>query len=243
MCTVSYIPHKEKGFILTSNRDERAFRPTMAPQIYTIRAIRVGFPKDARAGGSWIAANDRGRLCCLLNGGFTAHHKNSHYAQSRGTVLLELISSASEVQHFFQQKDLSDIEPFTMISLQWKNPMVEQLSQLVWDGKLAHFRLLNPLESFLWSSVTLYSEEHRQLRKQWFGRFLLEQSGKFTPESILEFHSGKHTLDQTVNLLMERKGDLKTVSITQVIPEDDRFRMKYLDLHLLEEAELEIGLA
>jgi hypothetical protein len=34
-----------------------------------------------------------------------------------------------------------------------------------------------------------------------------------------------------VNLVMEREDGLKTVSITQVIPENGKFRMHYFDLH------------
>lgn len=90
MCTVTYIPPShDNDFILTSNRDEKVHRPTFHPRIYNIRGTEVCFPKDAVAGGSWIAANDRGRLCCLLNGAFTPHEKQSIHTSSRGKVWTE----------------------------------------------------------------------------------------------------------------------------------------------------------
>ena len=241
MCTVSYIPNaNDAGFVLTSNRDEKSFRPTVVPQIYTIGKLKVGFPKDVQAGGSWIAANGNGRLCCLLNGAFVAHEKKPPYTQSRGTVLLELISSESDASDFFQEKDLLGIEPFTMITLEQHEATVRHFSELIWDGTSKHFRKLNPEESYIWSSVTLYGDEHRHLRKQWFDRFLQEHSGDLSPENILKFHSGSHTGDHSINVIMEREGGLKTVSITQLVPENGKFRMKYHDLHKLENTEIEI---
>lgn len=91
MCTVSYIPKKSAGgFVLTSNRDEKVFRPTIPPLLYELGETKLGFPKDEKAGGSWIAANNNCRLCCLLNGAFVAHEKKPHHTQSRGTILVEL---------------------------------------------------------------------------------------------------------------------------------------------------------
>ncbi|MDP2338436.1 MAG: NRDE family protein [Bacteroidota bacterium] len=229
MCTVSYIPGNE-GFVLTSNRDEKSFRPTITPQIYRIGEMDVCFPKDATAGGSWIAANDKGRLCCLLNGAFVAHQKKSHYVQSRGKVLIELTSSLLGVFDFFQENNLIEIEPFTMITLDLQDEKIIQFSEFNWDGYAKHFKELDNLQAFIWSSVTLYSPEHRKLRRQWFDRFLNDHTENITPENILAFHSGSQTSDHSINVVMERDGGMKTVSITQVIPVKGKFKMNYLDL-------------
>ncbi|GET24402.1 NRDE family protein [Prolixibacter sp. NT017] len=232
MCTVSYIPNANgSSFVLTSNRDEKAFRPTIAPQIYELGETKTGFPKDEKAGGSWIAANNNGRLCCLLNGAFVAHEKKPHYTQSRGNILVELASSSLSPVDFYENKNLMNVEPFTIVTVETSNNKITHFSEFIWDGNKKHFKELNPGEPQIWSSVTLYSEEHRNLRKQWFGRFLKNVNGNISPESILGFHSGKHTSDNSINTVMEREGGLKTVSITQVIPENGKFRMSYFDLH------------
>lgn len=232
MCTVSYIPKKDnEGFVLTSNRDEKSFRPTKAPQIYWMDENNVCFPKDEKAGGSWIAANNNGRLCCLLNGAFEAHQKKSYYAESRGKILTELTSSNLNSFDFFQYKNLQEIEPFTIVTIDNKDGQINSFSEFIWDGTTPHFRELNPNESYIWSSVTLYSPEHRKLRKQWFGQFLKNINGNLSPENIFDFHSGTHTEDNSINVVMERNGGLKTVSITQVFPKNGKLRMNYFDLH------------
>ncbi len=231
MCTVTYIPPTNTdGFILTSNRDEKSFRPTIPPQIYQVNGMNVCFPKDEQAGGSWIASNDRGRLCCLLNGAFVAHQKKPRYAQSRGTVLIELASSALTPADFFQVKNLRNVEPFTIITLEIRSGSISHLSEFIWDGHGKHLRNLPQNEPAIWSSVTLYDEEHRKLRRQWFKRLLANQNGTISPEQIFDFHSGSHTNDSEIDVVMEREGGLKTVSITQVVPEKGKFRMAYYDL-------------
>ncbi len=239
MCTVSYIPpSKDNDFILTSNRDEKVKRPTFHPEIYNIRGTQVCFPKDALAGGSWIAANEKGRLCCLLNGAFTPHTKQSFHIHSRGKVLTDLVASSLDVMFFFSQQDLSKTEPFTIITVEIKEEKLVLFTEFIWDGTTKYLKELDQDQPYVWSSVTLYSDEHRRLRKEWFNSFLSKHHSKVSSDEIWSFHSGNHTSDSTINLVMHREEGLKTVSITQVTPHNGKFAMKYVDL--LENAEHKI---
>ena len=231
MCTVTYIPETDKrGFILTSNRDEKSFRPTVPPEIYSMDSTKVCFPKDAQAGGSWIAMNDKGRLCCLLNGAFKAHQKMQYHTRSRGTVLTGFASTQMNVSDYFNSEDLSVVEPFTIIVVEQEKGQVTGMFEFVWDGNIKHVRKPDPLKPAFWSSVTLYSAENRKHRQEWFRNFLESNNGSITPAKVFEFHSGTHTSDNSVNLVMERVGGLKTVSITQVTTRNGIFIMTYRDL-------------
>lgn len=231
MCTVTYIPETAgRGFILTSNRDEKSFRPTVPPEIYSMESTKVCFPKDTKAGGSWIAINDKGRLCCLLNGAHVAHLKKHYHTRSRGTVLTGIVTTPLHVTEYFNSEDLSAVEPFTIIVLEQEKGQVNEMFEFVWDGNKKHVREPDPLKPDLWSSVTLYSAENRKHRKEWFSNFLESHNGSLTPGKVFEFHAGTHTTDNTVNLVMERSGGLKTVSITQVTTHNDKFLMTYRDL-------------
>jgi len=231
MCTVSYIPKiNDNGFLLTSNRDEKEFRQTINPEIYTFGDVKVSFPKDALAGGSWIAINDRGRLCCLLNGGFKSHKKQSFHTLSRGKILLELTSSEAGFKEYFEGRELSNVEPFTIVAIQKKEDKIISFCELIWDGEKKHFRELNIEESYIWSSATLYSEENRKKRKSWFTQFLTNNNENISLENVFEFHSGTHTEDNSINLIMERENGLKTVSITQVVSKGTKLQLNYNDL-------------
>jgi hypothetical protein len=231
MCTVSYFPlSSAHNFILTSNRDEKDFRATLPPAIHKLHGTSLLYPKDEQAGGSWITANNKGRVCCLLNGAFIAHEKQDFHTVSRGTILLELSTSALSVDTFFAGKNLSNVEPFTIVSIEQKSEQIGSLCEFVWDGNEKHFRQLDSNAPYIWSSVTLYNKEQRKERKEWFTQFLAEAEGELSAEQIFAFHSGSHTHDNSINLVMQRGGGLKTVSITQIRPQHGNLQMTYFDM-------------
>src|SRR5687768_1683567 len=95
MCTVTFIPVRDKIYI-TSNRDEKHWRsPALEPAVYPFSTGRLLFPKDADAGGTWIAAHENGQTIVFLNGGFVCHTPNPPYRRSRGLILLDLLNSAN----------------------------------------------------------------------------------------------------------------------------------------------------
>lgn len=241
MCTVTYIPQtRSGGFILTSNRDERMERKTIAPRVFDIAGRKVCFPMDSQAGGSWIAASNDGKLCCLLNGGNEPHQKQEHHIYSRGKVLLDFIATEENTREFFMDLELGNVEPFTIITIRHEEGSVVHFSESLWDGENKHFRDLDEQHPHIWSSVTLYTPEQRMLRKEWFQKFISEFFPGIEPDHVMRFHSGTHTGDRSVNVVMEREGGLKTVSITQIIPGAERQLVKYLDFVEDRKYELEL---
>src|SRR5215216_6452651 len=115
MCTVSYVPLKNKEFILTSNRDENPLRVTHDPgDATTIQdSGTIISPRDSKAGGSWIGMSANGKIACLLNGAFKKHHHNPPYSRSRGLVLMEYFSYNSAME-FHNKVKLEGVENFTL---------------------------------------------------------------------------------------------------------------------------------
>lgn len=226
MCTVSYIPNSEDTFILTSNRDERSNRITRPPSAATIGNVTVFFPKDEEAGGTWIAAGDNGRICCLLNGAFKKHKRKPFYVKSRGKLLLETFEYEN-IYDFFQNSSLHDIEAFTLIV----SDVIEtqKLFEFRWNEKKKYLKEIDAYAPHIWSSATLYNENTRKLRAKWFKKWL-ENKIDINKENIMEFHSFPHSNDPKNDLIMEREGGLKTVSITQIEFNKDSFNMHYHDL-------------
>ena len=74
MCTVTYIPFGNAEFILTSSRDIPFARKKAEPPKKTVEdGVALHYPRDGKAGGTWIGFSDKNRLICLLNGGFDYH--------------------------------------------------------------------------------------------------------------------------------------------------------------------------
>lgn len=223
MCTVSFIPVRDKYFI-TSNRDEKSSRKhAIAPAVYEFESGKVIFPKDGDAGGSWIAMHENGNAAVLLNGAFEKHVPQPPYRLSRGKIFLHLISGESPIRRF-DRLDLDRIEPFTFITIDKGD-----LYECRWDGKKKYCRQLRNCRHYIWSSATLYEKEVVRKREQWFASFLNTHPTP-TQEDILHFHQLTGDGDKNNDLQMERSGLFSTVSITGILLTADRGSMKYLDL-------------
>ena len=92
MCTVTFLPLPNQGFVLTSNRDVGYQREkALDPSTYEEEEVSLFYPKDGKAGGTWIGTSRNNRLICLLNGGFENHKRASSYPKSRGLIVKELL--------------------------------------------------------------------------------------------------------------------------------------------------------
>ena len=222
MCTVSFIPI-HKGVLFTSNRDENSHRPTTPPEIYAENEMHLVFPKDEKAGGSWIVARNDGTCIVLLNGAFIKHQRQLHYRKSRGLIMLELIRQKFPLT-YFQTIDLQDIEPFTLIIFQ-----NERLTEVKWDGFEKHEFDKSITKPHIWQSASLYSRKQKNYRKLWFEEFC-RYNTPLSSEKILHFHSSTEEKNAEYGLIINRKDTIKTVSITQLLIKNSAIKMTYKDL-------------
>lgn len=222
MCTVSFVSSGGRYFI-TSNRDEHISRPlALQPKEETIGSVKVLFPKDPKAGGTWFALNEFGAVGVLLNGAFVNHQLGGIYAKSRGLVLLDIISSNNPVG-VLKEMELYQIEPFTLVLFDMG------LMEFRWDGNQKYFRKLDTAQNHIWSSATLYSDETIQQRAKMFDRFQASKNSAIEPSDIMDFHSNNHN-DFENGFIIDRESGLKTFSVTQAILGEDQILMKHLDL-------------
>ena len=222
MCTVTYIPTPE-GCIITSNRDEKITRErALSPQEYLIEGKKIIFPKDPKAGGTWVAHSET-KIVVLLNGAQERHIPKSNYRKSRGLVVLELISAENSLE-YWKTSDLTDIEPFTIVLFE-NNKLV----QLQWNEVEKTEEVIDEKQFHIWSSSTLYSKEIREQRKTWFYNFMQNKNNP-TAEEILHFHQFTESENKDFGLQINRNDVLKTISITQCKVTHDKIKMVYLDL-------------
>lgn len=222
MCTVTYIPTAE-GCIITSNRDEKITRErALSPQEYLIDGKKIIFPKDPKAGGTWVAHNET-KIIVLLNGAQEKHIPKPNYRKSRGLIVLDLITAENSLD-CWKSIDLTDIEPFTIVLFE-----NDKLVQLQWNEVEKSTLQFDETQFHIWSSSTLYSKEIRDQRKEWFQGFI-ETKNCPTPEEILNFHQFTESENKDFGLQINRNNILKTISISQCLVNNNEIKMIYLDL-------------
>jgi len=234
MCTVTYLPLSETDFILTSNRDVPFAREKASvPKTYTEDGVQITYPKDGKAGGTWIGLSDKKRLICLLNGGFEYHTSRISYRKSRGLILKELLKTI-DLQKALNEIDLQDIEQFTLAIVNWQKKL--QLYEFVWDGVEKHLKKLAQAPH-IWSSSTLYDASVKKLRQEWFKKWYTSNS--FTSKNILDFHHTAGVGDCNIDVIMNR-GLGGTVSITSVKKNKDTIEVDYEDVQTKKTTSLSI---
>ncbi len=221
MCTVTYLPIGEADFILTSNRDEQPSRKTIEPKDYIEDGVKLTYPKDELAGGTWIGLSDKNRLVCLLNGGFETYKREASYKMSRG-IIVKAILKSDDFKSYINNFDFVGIEPFTIVLLDWNTEL--KTYELVWDGAEKHFSELKK-EPKIWSSATLYTQEEKSLRKKWFADWLENQS-EFTQEEILKFHHNSE-IGTPENSIKMKRSYVETVSVTSIKKSSQEIAMNY----------------
>ena len=98
-----------------------------------------------------------------------------------------------------------------------------------WDGEITYSSQLPYDEPNIWSSVTLYSKEVIDKRKQWFHEWLVAHPG-YMRDDIISFHTFGGEGDTRTNILMEHDNKLKTVSITSILYHKGQISFRYKDL-------------
>ena len=225
MCTVtlSVLPDFNKGFVLTSNRDEAPFREELPPDFYMEAGVKMLYPMDKESGGTWIGVSEYSRVICLLNGGFAAHERETSYRQSRGIVVKDLLA-APDFDKAIKEYDLQGIEPFTIIAADWNSRL--RFVELVWDGNSKHFKDLE-LTKHLWSSSPLYDSAMKEQRESWFNTF--QKENDLTPDNFWKFHHSAGIGDKNIDVVMDR-GFVRTQSITQITNTSAETIIKFKDL-------------
>ena len=193
----------------------------LEPQEETIGSVKVLFPKDPKAGGTWFALNENGSVAVLLNGGFVNHNSTGNYVRSRGLVLLDVISSENPFE-LLQEMELYQIEPFTLVLFNGK------LLEFRWDGHQKYFRPLDKAKNHIWSSATLYTDKVIEQRRKLFQAFI-DGNSQISAHEVVDFHSNNHN-DFENGFIIDRDSGLKTFSVTQAILNREDMVMRHLDL-------------
>jgi len=210
MCTVTYIPKEEGGFILTQNRDEDVKRSISTPPIQLkINGIKHLFPVDPQGKGTWIGISEEGRVASLLNGGSEPHTRKQTYRHSRGKVIMDYFSYPS-FKVFYDQYNFKDLEPFTLLVFE-----EGQIFELIVNESDRKLNEISSKQPYIYSSSSLYSKSRIEDRRLNFLEWYYAQK-QISQYEILNYHSQLHFEDELDKSLIIGEFILNTVSTTSI---------------------------
>ncbi len=212
MCTASWI-HFQGGFTLLFNRDERRDRARGGkPGIIEFPGGKAVAPRDGKAGGTWIFANDAGCAGALLNHypQYDADTDVVHDFISRGQLLLKCSRASTPDTLAETLRNTLDSGPFRPFLLAFFSPEKPPLLW-TWDGTRLHPPSTPdpPVTTSSWKS----SEVEAARRRAFENRFPTGQPA--SPDDLEAFHLGEDTPPGPYGVLMDRD-DARTVSFTRI---------------------------
>lgn len=222
MCTLSYFP-LGSGFIATANRDENPSRHAPTLQPYSNGAQRFLIAREPVHGGANLAVSSNGQLTALLNGAFEPHNPALYDGRSRGLVLLDALAYTTLDQ--FQHHNTHEIvEPYTMVRVHHHS-----LEELRWDGTRFFHIFLDSRQSHIWASAQLYSKEVIASRNRWFHELLQKYSAP-NELNLEHFHLHAGDGDPANDMVMNRHGMVRTVSVSQLVYRGESLALTHRDL-------------
>lgn len=226
MCTVTIAalsaPSNERGLRLACNRDESRRRAiALPPALHKSNGPVVLAPIDPESGGTWIAVNDRGLVCTLLNGNPPRRPAKEGRNRSRGTIIPSLWSCSSA---FEAAKHAAGIDPREFMPFRLVLADGDRVVSLFSDGGRVHRfgRSMEQAPHFFTSSGlgdAIVDPPRRALFEQFRrdGRFVKRQNA---------FHTHRWSERGHLSICMSRS-DACTVSTCVVEVTATRVRMQY----------------
>lgn len=157
MCTLTWKRDPLAGLEVFFNRDELKTRPIAhPPSRHESGDFAFLSPRDPKGSGTWMLANDRGAVICLLNK-WELEGRDIEAPRSRGRLVWRMAGAASPDEVAVHLAKLESYQAFTLVAL---TPSGDRCWE--WDGMELVSREAPP---FLTSSSYRFEEVSRSRRR------------------------------------------------------------------------------
>ena len=218
MCTLTWHRTASRGYEVFFNRDEKKTRTRAEPPTRReAGGVRFLAPRDPDGGGTWMLANERGMVICLLNRWHEEAGPPARTMESRGQLVWELASleNLPAVEEHLRAVDLSRYRPWTLVAF-------DEVGEGGWEWN-GHSLRETALEMPLCSSSFRF-EEVRTARQV---RFSDLRASPPESEGLLEsFHAGSGEVPSAWTVRMCRS-DAQTMSRSHVVVQEGKVTWKY----------------
>lgn len=239
MCTVTWQrPRSAQGlsegpgegpdYSVFFNRDERRTRaPALPPREQLHNGVRYVCPIDGEAGGTWLAASERGLTLALLNYYEAALTFQAARPISRGLLVLSLIDAADAdaVTARLRTEALARYHPFILLAFDAATTRSHR-----WDGTGLLVSDLTedamPLSTSGYDTERVLAYRRALLRRLRLSREEPGPGPGFDAELLRAFHDAHDPAVASLSVCMTRP-DAQTVSFSRVTVRPDRVELRY----------------
>lgn len=223
MCTLTYIPVNNEGYLLTLGRDELLRSDMTTPPIEKkINGHNHLFPVEPVTGGTWIGISENDRAVCVIRGGKNKYQTRHPNGQALGQ-LIPVFFCYDSFKAFYKDYRLDDLEPFTMIAIE-----KGKVTGLFREPDKIIVEEPDPRKAAIYSSANLFSNKEILERTVKFGMWI-NSHPEAGFDDVLELHDS-YRIDREGPVRINSGRDLLSiVSITCVIRNPDSFEMTYID--------------
>jgi len=222
VCTASWLT-RDGALHLGFNRDElRTRERALPPEVRDGPGGRWIAPRDGRAGGTWIAATERGAVLALLN---RSEGVRPEGAASRGLLIPELLSASGPdaLLERLRRRDLTSFAPFRLLAL-WRGLAAGVVAG--WNGAALDVASLDAAAGLLCSS-SLGDDRVTASRGAVWRRWR-DEPAPWDDARQREFHRDHTPAPSAWSVCMHRD-DAESVSFTAVELGPDAVRLAYHD--------------
>ncbi len=213
MCTVTW-RREGRRFEIFFNRDELRTRPpAMPPALADVRPFRYVAPIDGRAGGSWLAANERGLAVGVLNFYDGQAAPPPAQSRSRGRLVVDQMAhtDVETLRREIRTTDLARYPAFILFAL---DPAQSVLFH--WNGRdlreEAPAEPHRPLTTSSFDTPNVVSARRARYAA-------LVGAGEPTADALARFHRDRDARGGAYSVWMERD-DARTVSFSRLLVDD-----------------------
>ncbi len=210
MCTVTWRT-TSGGCTVFFNRDEQRRRASATPPtVFLHDRNRLLAARDPAAGGSWLAASERGFAVCVLNYYAAGLDARAAAARSRGLLVLDLAAGGGvgDIVSCLAREDLGLYPPFILLAFTPSGPAL----QVAWDGAALDPKPLGagdrPVTTSSYQTETVTA--HRRARFA-----ALAAAGEPDEAALAAFHTTPDPRGGAYGVCMSRE-DAQTVSFSQL---------------------------
>ena len=226
MCTLTWWREAAGAYEIFFNRDEKKTRSAaQPPRVHEREGASFLAPLDPDGGGTWMLANQKGVVVCLLNR-WHEDDADEQPSRSRGKLVMEMaaLENVPAVEERLRHEDLNGVRPFTMVGF-------DPVGERAWSWNGSALRVERPVMPLCSSSF--HFEEVAAARRQ---RFRELSCAERMGASLLEsFHADVNAEGGATAFTTRMcRPDAQTMSRSRVVVSAGTVKWMYLE----EQAEL-----